>query len=140
MERALEEERTEHLGYERGDAAGRGSGNSRNGTTPKRLLTEIGAVDLDIPRDRDGTFMPAIVPKGVSRLAKFNDNIIAFYAQGLSTRDIRKTIKRLYDVDVSADLISRVTDGVLAELADWQARPCDARRIPLIVANQLAMR
>ena len=125
LERALEEERTEYLGYERGDPAGRGSGNSRNGTTPKRVLTEIGAVDLDVPRDRDGTFAPAIVPKGVTRLRKFNENIVALYAQGQSTRDIRKTIKRMYEVDVSPDLISRVTDGVVAELADWQARPLD---------------
>lgn len=125
FERALEEEMTGHLGYERGDPAGRGSGNSRNGTTPKRLLTDIGAVGLEVPRDRDGSFTPVIVPKGTSRLAKFNENIIAFYAQGLSTRDIRKTIKQLYGVDVSPDLVSRVTDGVLAELGEWQARPLD---------------
>jgi len=125
LERALDEELTDHLGYERGHAAGRGSGNSRNGSTPKRLLTDVGAVDLDVPRDRGGSFTPLIVPKGMSRMAKFNDNIIAFYTQGFSTRDIRKTLKKLYDVDVSPDLISRVTDGVVAELAEWQARPLD---------------
>jgi putative transposase len=125
LERALDEELTDHLGYERGDPVGRGSGNSRNGSTPKRLLTDVGAVDLDVPRDRAGSFAPLIVPKGTSRMGKFNDNIIALYTQGLSTRDIRKTLKKLYDVDVSPDLISRVTDGVLAELAEWQARPCD---------------
>lgn len=125
LERALDEELTEHLGYERGDQVGRGSGNSRNGATPKRVLTEIGAVDLEVPRDRNGTFTPRIVPKGVSRLNKFNENIIALYAGGNSVRDIRKTLKALYGVEVSPDLISRVTDGVLAELAEWQARPCD---------------
>jgi transposase-like protein len=126
LERALDEELTEELGYERGDPAGRGSGNSRNGTTPKRVLTEVGAVDLDVPRDRNGVFEPTIVPKGVTRLKAFNENVIALYAQGMSTRDIRKTLKRFYAVDVSPDLVSRVTDGVLEELAAWQARPLDA--------------
>jgi transposase-like protein len=126
LERALDEELTDHLGYERGDPAGRDNGNSRNGSTPKRVLTEIGAVDLEVPRDREGSFIPKIVPKGASRLGRFNENIIAFYAQGMSTRDIRKTLKRLYDVDVSPDLISRVTDGVVEELKDWQHRPLDA--------------
>jgi putative transposase len=126
LERAIAEELTDHVGYEIGDRAGHGSGNSRNGTTPKRVLTEIGAVDLDVPRDRDGSFEPKIVPKGVTRLARFNENIIALYAGGMSTRDIRKTLKRMYSVEVSPDLISRVTDGVIDELKEWQARPLDA--------------
>lgn len=126
LERALDEELTDELGYERGDPAGRGSGNSRNGTTPKTVMTEIGAVDLDVPRDRAGTFEPKIVPKGVTRLKGFNENVVALYAGGMSTRDIRKTLKRFYDVDVSPDLISRVTDGVLEELAAWQSRPLDS--------------
>ena len=125
LERALDEELTDHLGYERGDPAGRGSGNSRNGSTPKRVLTEVGAVDLDVPRDRNGSFDPVIVPKGVTRLARFNANIVALYARGLSTRDIRRELKRMYGVDVSPDLVSRVTDGVVEELRDWQARPLD---------------
>lgn len=126
LERALDEELTEHVGYERGDAAGRGSGNSRNGTSPKRVLTEIGAVDLDVPRDRAGTFAPVIVPKGATRLERFNANVVAMYAQGMTTRDIRRALQRTYGVEVSPDLISRVTDGVLDELKDWQARPLDA--------------
>lgn len=125
LERALDEELTDHVGYSRGDPAGRGSGNNRNGTTPKTVLTDIGAVELDIPRDRNGTFEPVIVPKGTTRLAKFNENIIALYAGGMTTRDIRKALKRLYGVDVSPDLISRVTDGVLDELKEWQHRPLD---------------
>ena len=125
LERALEEERTEHLGYERGDVSGRGSGNSRNGTTPKRVLTDVGPVDLDIPRDRAGTFEPAIVPSGVTRLGGFSDTIVAWYTTGMSTRDIRRQIKRMYGADISAELVSRVTDGVLDELKDWQARPLD---------------
>jgi len=116
LERALEEERTEHLGYERGDPAGRGSGNSRNGTTPKRVFTDAGPVDLDVPRDRAGTFEPRIVPTGVTRLAGFSDTIVAWYATGMSTRDIRRQIKRMYGADISAELVSRVTDGVIDEL------------------------
>ncbi|MGH3430070.1 MAG: IS256 family transposase [Mycobacteriales bacterium] len=126
LERALDEELTFDLGYERGDPAGRGSGNSRNGTTPKRVLTEIGAVDLDVPRDRNGTFEPKIVPKGATRLRRFNENVIALYAAGMTTRDIRKTLKSMYGVEVSPDLISRVTGGVVDELKEWQHRPLDA--------------
>ena len=126
LERALGEELTEHLGYEKHDPAGRGSGNSRNGTTPKRLLTEVGPVDLAVPRDRAGSFDPRIVRKGQSRLDGFNDWIIALYARGLSTRDIRAHLREIYDVDVSADLISRVTDAVVEELAEWQSRPLDS--------------
>ena len=135
LERALTEELTDHLGYERHAVAGRGSGNSRNGSTPKRVLTEIGAVELDVPRDRAGTFEPKIVPKGTTRLPKFNDNIVALYAQGLSTRDIRATMKRMYAVDISPDLVSRVTDGVVEELKEWQHRPLDAGQSLPNVAN-----
>jgi putative transposase len=126
LERGLAEELTEHLGYEAGDPAGRGSGNNRNGTTPKTVLTEIGAVELDVPRDRNGTFEPKLVPKGARRLEGFNQNIIHLYARGLSTRDIRRELGRMYGVEVSPALISRVTDGIVDELADWQARPLDA--------------
>jgi putative transposase len=139
LERALDEELTDHVGYCRGDQAGRNLGNSRNGTTPKRVLTEIGAVQLDIPRDREGTFEPKLVPKHTTRLAKFNENIVALYSAGMSTRDIAKTIKRMYGVEVSADLISRVTDGVLAELAEWQARPLDAV-YPIIYIDALVVK
>jgi putative transposase len=126
LERALEEEMTEHLGYEKHDPAGRGSGNSRNGVTGKRLLTEIGGIDLEVPRDRSGSFSPQIVRKGQTRLDGFNDRIIALYARGLTTRDIRAHLREMYDIDVSPDLISRVTDAVLDELQDWQARPLAA--------------
>jgi putative transposase len=140
LERALAEEMTEHLGYDKHDPAGRGSGNSRNGVTGKRLLTEVGGIEVEVPRDRNGSFSPQIVRKGQSRLDGFNDRIIALYARGLTTRDIRAHLREMYDVDVSPDLISRVTDAVLDELSEWQARPLDRGRIPLIVANQLAMR
>ena len=90
LERAMDEELTDYLGYERGDPAGRGSGNSRNGTTPKRVLTTVRPIDLDVPRDRKSTFEPVIVPKGATRLGVFYDNFIALYAQGLTTRDITR--------------------------------------------------
>ena len=125
LERALAEEMTGHLGYEKHDPAGRGSGNSRNGTTGKTVLTDVGAVDLAVPRDRNGTFEPQIVRKGQTRLEGFNERIIALYARGMTTRDIRAHLREMYDVDVSADLISRVTDGVLEELQEWQSRPLD---------------
>ena len=139
LERALDEELTDELGYERGDPAGYGSGNSRNGTTPKRVLTEIGPVDLDIPRDRNGCFEPQIVPKGARRLERFNANIVALYARGLTTRDIRKEIKRMYQVDISPDLVSRVTDGVLEELREWQNRPLDAV-YPIVYIDALVVK
>ena len=104
---------------------GHGTGNNRNGSSPKQVLTEIGAVDLDIPRDRNATFEPRIVPKGARRLERFNANIVALYARGLSTRDIRLELKRMYGVDVSPALVSKVTDGILEELTDWQNRPLD---------------
>jgi len=125
LERALAEEMTSHLGYEKHDPSGRGSGNSRNGTAAKTVLTEAGSVDLAVPRDRAGTFGPRVVRKGQTRLEGFNDRIIALYARGMTTRDIRAHLREMYDVDVSADLISRVTDGVLEELQEWQSRPLD---------------
>lgn len=139
LERAADEELTDHVGYERGDPAGRGSGNSRNGTTPKTVLTEVGPVHLDMPRDRAGTFEPKIVPKGVTRLGGFNENIIAWYATGMSTRDIRRQIRRMYGADVSAELVSRVTDGVLEELRDWQNRPLDAV-YPIVYIDALVVK
>ena len=135
LERALAEEMTGHLGYDKHDPAGRGSGNSRNGTTPKTVLTDVGAVDLVVPRDRNGSFEPQIVRKGQTRLDGFNDRIIALYARGMTTRDIRAHLREMYDVDVSPDLISRVTDGVLEELAEWQSRPLDQAWFLPVVAN-----
>jgi putative transposase len=136
LERALGEEMTEHLGYEKHDPAGRGSGNSRNGTGGKTVLTDVGGIDLEVPRDRAGSFEPRIVRKGQTRLDGFNERIIALYARGLSTRDIRAHLREIYDVDVSADLISRVTDAVLDELLEWQARPLDRGQSLVVVANR----
>ena len=139
LERALAEELTGHLGYEKHDPAGRGSGNSRNGTTGKTVLTDAGAVDLEVPRDRDGSFEPQIVRKGQTRLDGFNERIIALYARGMTTRDIRAHLREIYGVEVSPDLISRVTDAVVDELAEWQARPLD-RVYPVIFIDALMVK
>ncbi|MCX5208367.1 IS256 family transposase [Kitasatospora sp. NBC_00240] len=126
LERALEAEMTEHLGYEKHDPAGRGSGNSRNGTSPKTVLTDVGAVTVAVPRDRNGDFEPRLVPRNTRRLAGFNERILSLYARGMSVRDIRSHLAQIYGVEVSADLISKVTDAVVDELAAWQSRPLDA--------------
>ena len=125
LERALDEELTDHLGYEKHDPVGRGSGNSRNGSTPKTVHTEVGTVELDVPRDRTGAFEPRIVPKGSTRLKGFNERIIALYGRGMTVRDIQAHLEEIYDVEVSPDLISRVTDAVWDELEQWRNRPLD---------------
>jgi len=126
LERALGAELTHHLGYEKGDPAGRGTGNNRNGTSPKTVLTEDGSVEIDVPRDRNGSFEPQIVAKGETRLDGFDDKIISLYARGMTVREIQGHLRELYAVDVSPDLISRVTDAVLDEVREWQNRPLDA--------------
>jgi putative transposase len=125
LERALAEELTDHLGYEVGDQAGQGSGNSRNGYTPKTVLTEAGAVDLGVPRDRNGTHEPKIVRKGQRRLEGIDKIVIGLYAHGMTVRDIQGHLLDIYDIEVSADLISKITDAVLEEVREWQSRPLD---------------
>jgi putative transposase len=125
LERALSEELTDHLGYEPHDRAGAGSGNSRNGFTSKQLLTEAGAIDLEVPRDRASTFEPQIVRKGQRRLDGIDKIVIGLYASGMTVRDIQRHLLDIYEIDVSPDLISKITDAVLDEVKDWQARPLD---------------
>ena len=125
MERALGGELTHHLGYAKGDPAGRGTGNSRNGHSSKTVLAEEGEIELSIPRDRAGTFEPQLVPKGVTRLDGFDDKIISLYARGLTVREIQGHLREIYGTEVSPDLISRVTDAVLEEVKEWQSRPLD---------------
>ncbi len=125
LEAALTEELSDHLGYEYGDPAGRGSGNSRNGTTSKTVLTESGPVELETPRDRAGTFEPMIVRKGQRRLDGIDKIVLGLYAKGMSTRDITEHLLEIYGIEVSPDLISKITDAVHAEVAEWQARPLD---------------
>lgn len=113
IERALGAELTDHLGYERGDPAGRGSGNSRNGVSAKTLLTEDGEVQIEVPRDRAGTFEPQLIGKGQTRFDGFDDKIISLYARGMTVREIQGHLAELYGTEVSPDLISKVTDAVL---------------------------
>lgn len=133
LERALDTEMTDHLGYKIGDKAGIGSGNSRNGRTAKTVLTDIGAVEISVPRDRNGTFDPTIVPKRQRRLDGLNDAIISLYARGMTVRDIQAHLADIYGVEVSPDLISKVTDAVAAEITDWQNRPLGASWAVLFV-------
>ena len=125
VERALEGELTTHLGYEKHAVEGRGSGNSRNGTTGKNILTGEGELDIEVPRDRKGEFEPQLVKKGQRRLPGFDEKVIALYARGLTTREIQGHLRDLYDVEVSPTLISNVTDAVLEDVRAWQSRPLD---------------
>jgi putative transposase len=125
MNRMLEMELTGHLGYEKGDPAGYGSGNNRNGSYPKTVQTDAGEVPLLVPRDRNGTFEPALVPKHQRRLSGFNDLVIGLVARGMTTRDVQAHVADVYQVDISAELVSKITDSIMPELREWQTRPLD---------------
>src|SRR5437899_2739802 len=125
VERALEVELTDHLGYEPHQEPPGGAGNTRNGSTPKTLVTEHGEVRIETPRDRKGTFEPQIVRKRQRRFEGFDDKILALYGRGLSTRDIEAHLEEIYGVKVGRDLISRVTDAVMDDARAWQQRPLD---------------
>ena len=125
VERALEVELTDHLGYETHHEPPGGTGNTRNGSTPKRLLTDQGEVQIDTPRDRAGSFDPQIVRKRQPRFEGFDDKILALYARGMSTRDISAHLAEIYGVQVGRDLISKVTDAVMDDARAWQTRPLE---------------
>ena len=126
LERAMQAEMTEHLGYAKHDQAGNNSGNSRNGKTPKALKGDFGELPLETPRDRNGTFEPKIVAKGQTRFTGFDDKIVSMYARGMSTREITGHLEEIYGVEVSPALISNVTEAVMEEVKTWQGRPLDA--------------
>jgi transposase-like protein len=125
LQRALEAEMTEHLGYEKNSNAGDNNGNSRNGHTEKTVLLENQSATIEIPRDRNSTFEPIIVPKHEKRISLFNDQIISMYSFGMSDKQIREHLEKVYNIDVSPDLISRVTNEVLDEVKEWQNRPLE---------------
>jgi putative transposase len=125
LEAGLQAELTEHLGYAKHDPAGDNSGNSRNGSTPKTVFTEIGPVDLAVPRDRVGSFEPVLLPKNQTRLGGLSDIIISLYAGGMTVRDIGHHLQRVYGMELSHDTISTVTDAVLDKVKAWQTRPLD---------------
>ena len=126
LEAGLAAELTDHLGYEKGDRAGHGSGNSRNGATPKRLGTEVGDIDLGTPRDRNGSFEPQLVGKGQRRLDGLSDMIISLYAKGMTVRDIQHHLQATLGSELSPETISNITEAVTAEVKTWQARPLEA--------------
>jgi putative transposase len=125
IERAFGAEMDDHLGYAKHDPNGRGSGNSRNGTYAKTLTTNSGPVRIEVPRDRNGDFEPGIVPKGQRRLGQIDDMILSLYSRGMTTRDIQAHLEEVYGANASPELVSRVTDVVADEIAEWQNRPLD---------------
>jgi transposase-like protein len=126
LEAALEAEMTEHVGYEPYDRAGHHSGNSRNGTRAKTVITEIGPVSIDVPRDRDGSFEPVMVPKRKRRLGGVDEMVLSLSAKGLTHGEISAHLGEIYGAKVSKETVTRITDGVLETMAEWQNRPLDA--------------
>ena len=139
LERGMQAELTDHLGYEKGDPGGHGSGNSRNGTTPKNLGTEVGDIGLDQPRDRNSTFASALVPKGARRLGGLEDMIISLYAGGMTIRDIQHHLAATLGTELSHETISNVTDAVAEEVTAWQTRPLEAF-YPVIYLDALVVK
>ncbi len=139
LERGLASELSGHLGYEKGDPGGRGSPNSRNGTTPKTLATEVGDIALEVPRDRVGSFEPRLVPKGTRRAGGLDDIIISLYAGGMTVRDIGHHLARTLGTELSHDTISTITDSVLEEVKAWQCRPLE-EIYPIIYLDALVVK
>ena len=139
LEAGLQAELTDHLGYDRHDPAGRGSGNSRNGSTAKRLGTEVGDLDLATPRDRNGTFEPQLVGKRQRRLDGLSDMIISLYAKGMTVRDIQHHLRVTLGSELSHETISNITEAVAAEVKAWQARPLEAI-YPIIYLDALVVK
>ena len=139
LERALGAELTHHLGYTKGQAPAAGGGNHRNGSTPKRVLTDEGPLSISVPRDREGSFEPLLIGKHERRFTGFDDKIVALYARGMTVREIQGHLGEMYAVEVSPQLISEVTDAVLAEVGEWQARPLE-RLYPVVFFDALRVK
>lgn len=125
LERALGAELTHHLGYGKHSVSGRGSGNSRNGVSAKTLQTKDGAIEIEVPRDRNGTFEPMIVGKHQRRFAELDEKVLSLYGKGMSVRDVQRHLEDIYQVEVSPALISEVTDSIWEEVQQWQSRPLE---------------
>src|ERR671913_2431592 len=125
LETALEEEMSEHLGYDKHDPVGRNRANSRNGVRPKTVLTEIGPVDIDVPRDTDASFPPKIVEKRQRRLTGVDEIVLSLSARGLTTGEISAHFAEVYGASVSRETVSKITDSVLEEMTAWMNRPLD---------------
>jgi len=139
VESAMGAELTSHLGYEKGDRAGKKASNHRNGTSKKTLLGEDGPVEIEVPRDREGTFEPQIIPKGQRRFDGFDQKIVAMYARGMTVREIQAFLEEQYGARVSPDLISEVTDAVLEEVKAWQVRPLE-KLYPIVFLDALRVK
>jgi putative transposase len=139
LQAGLDVEMAEHLGYEPYEPAGRNSGNSRNGSYPKTVATDVGPVELRMPRDRQGTFEPATIPKHVRRLEGLGANVLSLYAKGLTTGEIQAHLAEIYSTEVSRETISKITDAVLGEMAAWQSRPLD-RVYPVLLIDAIVVK
>lgn len=139
IERAMSAEMTHHLGYPPGGERPEDQLNHRNGSSPKTILTDEGALTIEVPRDRHGSFEPQLIPKHQRRFAGFDEKIIALYARGMTVREIQKHLLELYAVEVSPALISEVTDAVMAEVTEWQSRPLE-RVYPVVFLDALRVK
>lgn len=139
MERVLTGELTHHLGYAKGAEKPTEQPNHRNGSTPKTVLTEDGAIPLAIPRDRAGTFEPLLVPKNARRLPRFDQTVLSLYARGMSVREIQEHLEELYQVEVAPSFISAVTDEVIDEVTAWQSRPLESC-YPVVIFDALRVK
>lgn len=138
VERMLEAEMSHHLGYEKHEA-GKSTGNYRNGKTSKNLITDTGNMEVEVPRDRTGTFEPKLVGKYQRRLPGFDDKIISLYARGMTVREIQGHIEEIYQTEVSPDLISTITDEVIDEVESWQARTLD-KLYPIVYMDAIVVK
>jgi transposase-like protein len=139
VERALGAELTHHLGYAKGEQTPSDQPNHRNGTSPKTVLTDTGALNLAIPRDREGSFEPQLIPKGERRFKGFDEKIIAMYARGMTVREIQGYLLEMYAMEVSPEFISQVTEAVMAEVLEWQSRPLE-RLYPVVFFDALRVK
>ncbi len=139
LNRAMDAGLEHHLGYPKHSSDGNNSGNNRNGHTGKTILTENQSIDIDVPRDRKGSFKPVIIPKYEKRVPLFNDQIISLYANGMTVRDIKSHLEKIYGIEVSPELVSRVTDSVIEEVREWQTRQLD-KSYPIIYLDALSVK
>ncbi|WP_170917516.1 IS256 family transposase, partial [Maledivibacter halophilus] len=136
IQEALEGELEHHLGYSKNDPNGNNSGNSRNGYSKKVIQTNFGKTDLKVPRDRNGEFEPKIIEKYERTTNRIEDQIIAMYAKGMSTRDIEDHMKDIYGIDVSPTMVSKITDKIIPKIQEWQSRPLE-RVYPIVFLDAI---
>src|SRR3989442_6411505 len=139
LQTGLEVELSDHLGYEPHDPAGRGSGNSRNGTSRKTVITDVGDVEFAVPRDRNGTFDPQTVPKHQRRLDGLTGNVISLYANGITTGDIQAQLLQIYGTEISRETIAKITVQIVEDRSLWQRRPLD-RLYPVLLIDAIVIK